>query len=418
MGNSAIRHLSVRIPWHDTGWDGRVCAAPSANVACLALKRIHEERDDSYEDSVPGTDWEELPTAKLPPCVRETAGFMRGREFSLTLTHPYASLGTTAHENLKPLTMRFPEYSAPCVPFRWMRRAEAESIADSEGAGYSIELEEEADELIPFESGWVQHGANQRHMLETFFSHVDDASLAFFYAKRVPHTEEDGRVLIGVGRVLGVTMPDKYPGENPLDTIAWECMAQHSIRPGFADGFLLPYHEALEAAATDQTLDPAEVVAFAPEDAWLDFSYGCEHVSHDAAINSLLACQHALEAAERLLPKRRGGELQWLSDRLGELWKLRGPCPGLGAALEAFGVERGTMVVRQLAPLLGENEDPWPLIDRAMEDPRAVRPGLEKSFGINLRRKWKALPHERRALLQAHLAVRAEPRAGEALVPA
>ena len=30
-----IRHLSVRVPWHDSGWNGTVCVDPKNNVACL-----------------------------------------------------------------------------------------------------------------------------------------------------------------------------------------------------------------------------------------------------------------------------------------------------------------------------------------------------------------------------------------------
>ena len=37
-----LKHISIRVPWHDTAWDGRVCAAPRLNGACLKLKRIAE----------------------------------------------------------------------------------------------------------------------------------------------------------------------------------------------------------------------------------------------------------------------------------------------------------------------------------------------------------------------------------------
>jgi hypothetical protein len=49
-----LRHISIRVPWHDTGWDGRVCAALRLNGACLKLKRIAENRDDAAEESVAG----------------------------------------------------------------------------------------------------------------------------------------------------------------------------------------------------------------------------------------------------------------------------------------------------------------------------------------------------------------------------
>ena len=49
--NYPLRHISIRVPWHDTGWDGRVCAAPRLNGSCLKLKRIAEDRDDAAEEA-------------------------------------------------------------------------------------------------------------------------------------------------------------------------------------------------------------------------------------------------------------------------------------------------------------------------------------------------------------------------------
>jgi hypothetical protein len=40
-------HLTVRVPWHDQRWNGRVCQAPSRNTFCLDLKRIRLEKDDA-----------------------------------------------------------------------------------------------------------------------------------------------------------------------------------------------------------------------------------------------------------------------------------------------------------------------------------------------------------------------------------
>lgn len=396
-----VRHLSVRVPWHDTDWTGRVCRAPSGNGSCLALSRINESRVDAVEDEQAGQDWSEI-GSHLPPCVRERAGFMRPTEFQISISHPYSHRGSPAHEKLTRLTLRLPPYSAPCVPFRWMRREEAEQIAADEGLDYRPELEDEADALIPWERkpGWVQHGVNQRTLLEGFFSPVQPPALVFFYAKRIPLTEQEGRVLIGAAHVKHVTGPQEYGGENPLHTLAWECMVQHSLGPTSGDGFLLPYHEAVAATAMDDTLDPEQFVAFAPTEAWQDFAFASEWVGDDAAITSLVALERALQAAERHLPSSRHQNLQWLSERLGELWTLRGPCPGLGSALHAFGVDHATLVVRRLERHFAENGDPWEVVERAMEDPHAVSPGLQQHLGINLRRKWSALDGERRSLLK------------------
>lgn len=55
-----MRHLTVRVAWHDSGWDARVCAAPSRNSFCLALDRVREERNDAAEDALAGRPLSEL----------------------------------------------------------------------------------------------------------------------------------------------------------------------------------------------------------------------------------------------------------------------------------------------------------------------------------------------------------------------
>lgn len=42
-------HLSVRLAWHDNGWDGRICRAPHLNTACVLHDHIRDTRDDVKE---------------------------------------------------------------------------------------------------------------------------------------------------------------------------------------------------------------------------------------------------------------------------------------------------------------------------------------------------------------------------------
>ena len=273
-----------------------------------------------------------------------------------------------------------------------------EEIAEQEGIDYRPELEEQADELIPWESGWIQHGSNQLAMLNGFFAAVQPPALMFFYAKRVPLTEKEGAGADrgGAGHACRLSRRNTEARTRSARS-TWECMVQHSLRPDVGEGFLLPYHEALAAAEQDETIDPEQFVAFAPDEAWGEFSFTSEWVSQDTAITSLVALEQALRVAEAHLPRRRTKELQWVSDQLGALWTLRGPCPGLGAALHAFGVDQATLVVRRLEPLIPENGDPWQIVEQAMADPHAVVPGLQQHLGINLRKKWKVLDDQRRA---------------------
>ena len=61
-----MRHISIRVPWHGTSWEDRVCAMPHFNGLCLKLKRIAEEKDDYAEKATAGKSLNELPQEKWP----------------------------------------------------------------------------------------------------------------------------------------------------------------------------------------------------------------------------------------------------------------------------------------------------------------------------------------------------------------
>lgn len=398
-----VRHISIRVPWHDAGWDGTVCRKPTENGACLILKRIHDEKVDIAEEGVAGRIIDDLGEGQRPPCVSERVGFMLGRAFKFVRRHPYAEW-SPAHQHLKAATLTLPPYSAGAVPFRRMLRENAPELAAGEGLNYVQDLEDLADREIGGRStAWVQHGENQTALLKSFFAPiVPRDSLCFFYAKRTPLADDPRRVIIGAGRVAKVGDPTLYPGsmDGPFPSSVWDVPVEHTIRANHADGFLLPYHEALEAAAEGGSIDPAEIVAFAPDEGWAQFSFATEQVTHDVAIASLASCAAALGRAEGLLPGARGVELGWIAERMSELWGLRGPCPGLGPALSAFGVDHGTLLAYRLAAQIGENEEPWPLIERLFDDPRRVLPGAEKQVKHTVRKAWQQLDPERKALLK------------------
>lgn len=92
-----MRHVSIRVPWHDTGWDGRVCANPRLNGSCLKLKGIGESRNDAAEEAVAGRSLQELPQAQWPCCMPERVGFMAPFELTRIANHPYNRGPDCAH---------------------------------------------------------------------------------------------------------------------------------------------------------------------------------------------------------------------------------------------------------------------------------------------------------------------------------
>src|SRR5262249_17616779 len=145
--------------------------------------------------------------------------------------------------------------------------------------------------------------------------------------------------------------------------MVWERPVQHSIRPKGQDGFLMPYDEILGRAEEDPSLDIERYAAKAPDEHWDEFSYASELVTHDGAIGALLSLEMALDRMESELGITTGRQRQWIHDELVRLWKVRGPFPGLGVVLAAFGLSRGVFVAHTLQQKAGENADPWPLVD-------------------------------------------------------
>lgn len=398
-----LRHLSIRVPWHDAGWTGCVCHVPMSNDACLKLRNISRNREDKKENSVAGRSISELKQNQWPCCVTERSTFMAPFEFTRMATHPYVERSPETHGHFEETPFRHPAYSAPALPFRWMLSENMEVFAQDYGLNIDPNLE---PKLRWGDTDWVQAFQNQKALSDCFFNHIsEEKSLVFFYAKKVPLVDNDTRrVIVGVGRVKYIqkdVTEYKYSRSGPLKSALWERSIQHSIRPDFKEGFLMPYHQALKFAQDNPSFDLSSIVAFAPDDRWEEFSYASEHVSNDGAIASLLSCAAALTKAQETLPGPWESCIRWIDARLAELWKMRGPCPGLGAALSAFGIELGTLVAREIEAKLGDNEDPWPTVDATFKNPsKYLSPQLTPQITGEIQKAWDKLLDDRRALLK------------------
>jgi hypothetical protein len=137
------QHVSIRVPWHDNGWNGTVCAKPGSNTACRSLARIAESKDDAGENEVAGCAFAELAPGNLPPCVEERAGFMAPVPLTLTKHHPYVKSSVDSHGHFAPTRYTTQPFSAACVPFRWMLAKECPELAESYGLGFQPDREPE-----------------------------------------------------------------------------------------------------------------------------------------------------------------------------------------------------------------------------------------------------------------------------------
>lgn len=386
-------HVSVRVPWHDTDWTGRVCAAPGANHSCTILKNVKEKKDPFGEEEVAGRPWSDI--GEPPPCVNERAGFMRPKTYIQERKHNYAWNKNGAHAHFAPTLQRMPPYSFEVTPYRWVMLHEYDRYASPWGIRVDEELEQRAQSLMPFdEDTWIQDHRNQRALLDSFFSALRPReSLVLIYAKDIPLVEDrvpGERYLIGAGLVEGVesAVEWEYSSEGPLRSIMWERGVAHSIRPSFDDGFLLPYQRLVGDPAL-QGLDLEPFIARTPTEHFDEFSYVSELVPPDGAIAALTELGRVAELLPGVVdgPWERVGE--WIAERLDDAWRARGPYPGLGPMLAAAGLNRGVPLARRVLDGLPAGEDPWEALERAIDQ------NLDGLVGRMSRKAWKQLVSDR-----------------------
>lgn len=393
-----LRHISLRVPWHDSGWAGTVCSAPQLNGACAKLKRIAGAKNDAAEQPRAGQSLHDLPPAEWPCCIDERSTFMASFELDIEKKHALAERNPEIYGHFEPTKQRYPAYSAGAVPFLWLMKPNIEEYADR----YGIAIDESREPKLKYDTNWVHEASNQRELLDCFAGHLrEEESLCLFYAKHVPFVEGTARVLVGVGRVKhkGKLMEYRRSREGMAGMI-WERPIQHSIRPKGEDGFLMPYQELVKRAAEDTSIDLAHYAAHAPSEHWHEFSFGSELVTHDGAISALLSIDAALGRIHDDFGIDTAAKQAWLHDELVRLWKVRGPYPGLGAVLHAFGLSKGVFVAHALQGKAGENADPWPLVDKAFDAPASLLPKELQVDLKELKSTWKGLPAARRNTLR------------------
>lgn len=375
-------HLSVRLAWHDRGWDGRVCDAPHLNAHCIAHRHIRDARDDGRERQFAGTALSEL-DGWLPPCSRDPGAYAE-RGFVIAHRDPLE------FRQLPSVSEALPPYTSCPAPYRWMREEFFREVCEEEDL--TIRGPEKDRD-----SGWVYEADRQRQLLSRFWGKLEaNKSLVFYYCNHGnPLDENTPRIVVGVGRVAELG-PQLYFGQKPRYQDQYPVWSR-SITQAYPDqGVRIPYQEYVRHAhPTD------EVICRIPRSALLPFSYGGEHVSDDVAVAVL---ERVIQCVERV---RSDGHvvgdwerrLAWLNEVLAEAWSGRGPFPGAGSVLEAVGFSKGTSFQRTvLAPMARRGENPWDFVLSILDGRTEPEGGPYREGLLRARKRWSLLK-SRQALL-------------------
>lgn len=302
------KHMSIRLAWHNNGWNGHICEKPSENTYCIGPHSypgslINENRDIDYEQAHAGE-----PVCNHPckiACGLSVNAF--GKDSIVTSIEPPGFW----NEDGDPIKLTLPPYTA-CT---WC-------------------YEEMYGPKVKNNDGHFDY-EKRFNFAKSYFDQFEENKSLVFYCSGFsnPFSEEDANcyVVIGISRIKKID--DFYFYENTTEEIkkryaggfAW----QKPITSNYPDeGFRIPYWKYMNnrEVISRLVIKPANTTAF---------KYGSRTVSNDDAIEIVNRLIEVVDILIEIDDKTENWELRknWLNNLLNELWKSRGPFPGLGSVL-------------------------------------------------------------------------------------
>lgn len=381
------KHLSVRLPWHDRGWDGHVCDRPTANVFCtgeygLKAHGIREKKVDEDEEAIAGKLCHSIKKGcYMPPCLRTIQTF--GGTKSLPWLHEPKEFLSTEDAAVSSI----PEDIAPFTAGTWgydqvfRRNAPTDDTPD-----------EFQDRFSPQEA---------RKNIEGLFGQAKlGRSLAFYYLNydNPVNSERRRYVLVGAAEIAGISKQLEWHDMDAdraakYGTFVWN----RFITSGYGDGkgARLPYDAYIRTGA-----DLSDIAVEIPLELSQHFKYACRSFTDDEAAIFLM---QLIEAMER--GKAAGAvdwpwdqQIAWLKGAYARVLKDRGPFPGLGSVLDALGFNGGAVYVERHASGKGVLDARKHVIERIAHPEKAEDASSKKGFS-SVQKTLKLLPDGTQRLL-------------------
>jgi ATP-dependent exoDNAse (exonuclease V) alpha subunit len=313
-----MKHLTVRLAWHDNKWNGRVCKAPARNVYCVApysllSNRLQRERDLDLEK--PDVPLDAEYPKYVPPC------FWSSNAFS-----PAATKVVHIHAFSQFRGKRIADVLDPYSVFTWPFRLSFLHSKEAKNAhgNYPPDLDAR---LVEFRRQFI-----------------GGKSLVFFYLNydNPVSADEYRYALVGCSRVLDVGQTKDYTfdkdelakvrsgdGMQNMPIMNWAMPVRHAGE----QAVVLPYQEYLDHIEThpDDETKLREMRVLIEEDELVRcFKYVCEPVDDDRALYLLYKLRKALQIVDgHGIVKSTGNAHQVLDGLIKEVWEQRGLYPGL-----------------------------------------------------------------------------------------
>lgn len=406
-----MKHISIRVPWHDSNWNGHVCKNPTCNTFCKVLPRISMSRS-SVDCSHAAEDWSILPQNERPVCASENGGFMNQHSYQREFKHVYAGKGGR-HDVLKPTIVEIPAYSALAIPFRYMSLDSQSWLNDRHPEFHDVEK-------APFNSAWLYGAERQTDILSWFRGNIEaNESICVFYCKNGNPVDDEGRrMIVGMGDVTSVASIKFYDTNADYTYPLWEICVQHSIRPELKEskGFLLPYNQYLDidedyilkktGLTKEEALDEIKISLDKlgnTERIFNELSYGCEFISNQSMLIILENARRAVEAVVRhgLIGGDWQLQLRWINDSIAKVKSSVSPFPSFAECLKAMGVNYSYLIEQDIQTSgCGKKDNPWVYYDDLMTGKLSVPNTIYQSELPAYKKSWKCRSDEGKRVLE------------------
>jgi len=307
--------MSLRLAWHDNGWNGHICSNPCNNPYCVGAHSypgdlIASKRDLDLEKEHINESAGNFPCKVA--CGLSINAF--GKETIQTRIDPPDWWG---NGNAEPAILTLPPATACTWCYESMYKKDVSPKAGStQTYDYNKRFNNAKDYFAQFDEG---------------------KSLVFYYAgysNPFSEGEEENYVIVGISRLKKLDQIRFY--ENTTDEIKRKYgggfVWQMPVTSNYPDeGFCIPYWKYLDNEELSDRL-VIKPINRTP------FKYGSREVTNDDAIEVIHQLLESIDVLIEIGDDSEDWEKRknWLNSVLNELWKARGPFPGMGSVLEAL----------------------------------------------------------------------------------
>ena len=314
-------HISIRLAWHNDGWNGHICKDPKANTYCCGRFSypgdiIARDRDLDWELNQEVCGKSCIKLDKIPPCSCSINAF--GQDAVRTFQKPpvwFKDSSEGIYIDLPPATVCTWSYDSMY----------GESVERKDGMGQKYDNDKRFENV------------------KEYFSEIEDGkSLLFYYANYSnPYSQEDTNryVLIGVSRLKKKGSFHFYNNvserirKNYANGLIW----QYPLTSNYPEeGLRLPFHKYM-----DNPEIFAKLAVF-PDNPNV-FKYATRMLSDDDALSVIERFISVVKYLKTINDDTENWDerLKWLYSITSELWKTRGPYPGLMKVLNYLNFKEG-----------------------------------------------------------------------------